>query len=205
VSLLVQVLHGDTSVLQPFERKQFTLRTKKPISFGPFDIKIDNKHFSEPGRYRLNATLFDLVTGDKIDGVSRIFWVEKDPPLRQPFVLQPLSEFPEPNQFRQWLIGGSINNSPILYYNTSHPAYRLIEDNDDELGDYIFQIALEGAIQFILNRPNKEDGNPDFHPLLVENIIDPDRSVESDEIPSRTQMEIARYISEIRWHTLEGE
>jgi len=156
-------------------------------------------------KYRLKATLFDSISGDKIDSVSRRFWVETNPPLRQPFNLEPGRSFPEPYHHRQWYTNGTINNSPTLYYNTAHPSYRIAEVDQDLQNDYIFNIILEGAINFILNRPNQKDGSPDFHPLESKTILGDQHNYEPEEIPLKTYDEIIRYISEIRWRVLESE
>jgi hypothetical protein len=174
-----------------------------------FDIAIDKSKFDQPGEYRLSATLFDAKTGDKIDSVARRFWVEKDPPLRQPFAIESLREFPAEMRFRQWFTGGSITDSPTLYYNLAHPCYRNVEDDEELQRGYIFEMVLEGAMQFVLNRPDAADGRADFHPLDASTIFGDPQAREAtegadEEIPSRTFDEIQRYASEIRWKVYEG-
>jgi hypothetical protein len=205
VALTLSVLQGDRTKLGLINREQFSLDPKAQRAFAPFDVVIAQQTFSEPGEYRLSATLADSKTGDKIDHVSRRFWVQADPPLRRPFELTAVTELPEPNQRRQWIISGSINNSATLYYNTAHPAYRLAEEEDEEgLGDYLLDIALEGAIQFVLERPNREDGSADLHPLDASKILGLPKPRDTDEIPSATHQEIQRFISEVRWRRFEG-
>jgi len=206
ISLLVQILIGDAIVFLPIERISMRITKNSQFCSSSFKITVDEDRFNQPGMYRLNATIFGSKTGDKIDSVSRRFWVESDPPLRQPFELEPLAEFPEPYKYLQWYTSGSINNSPILYYNMSHPQYRIVEEEDDQdmLNEYIFDIALNGAIQFILNRPNKVDGSPDFHPLVANNILGQRESFEKEEIPNKTYEEVNRFISEVRWKIFEG-
>ncbi len=204
LSLLVQVLLGDASVYQPFERLAFRLSSQMMFHSPHFDIPIDDVKFGEPGAYRLTATLFDAKTGDKIDNVARRFWVEKDPPLRQPFEMMPLPEFPENIKFLQWTTSGSINNSPILYYNTAHPCYKNVEDDQDLQNDYLLDIALAGAIHFVLNRPDREDGTPDFHPLNTDFILGNPKEGDREEIPNKTYDEVNRFIAELRWKVYEG-
>lgn len=209
VSLIVQVLLGDTTIYQPFERLSFKLSSQNVFHSPQFDINIDKVRFGEPGEYRLSATLFDGKTGDKIDNVARRFWVEKDPILRYPFNVEGSPGFPDVFKFRQWITSGSINNSPTLFYNTAHPCYRNAEDDPDMQREYIFEMVLEGAIKFVLDRPNQEDGAPDFHPLNAETILGDSKQRErkesdKEEIPSRTYEEIHRYASEIRWKVYEG-
>lgn len=204
VSTLTQILHGDSLVLQPIERQEVSLPSKNKFRTNAFDIDIVEYLYPAPGLYRISASLFDAETGDRLDRVSRKFWVEKDAPLRQPFMLQPLPEFPEPFSHRQWYTSGSINNSPTLYYNLSHPAYRAIEEDEDAQAEYILDIVLSGAMDFVLKRPNREDGSPDFHPLEAAKILGAEQPFERDEVPSKTYDELLSYISEIRWRVFEG-
>ena len=204
VALTFSVLHGDRVILALINRERFELDPKDERSFAPFDILIDEKTFTEAGEYRLTVTLADQKTGDKIDHVSRRFWVQADPPFRKPFELTPADGFPEPYEHRQWLTTGSINNSAELLYNTKHPAYQLAEDEgEDDQGDYLFNIALDGAIQFILSRPNSEDGTADLHPLETDKILGLAKRRDPDEIPNAAHQEIQRFISEVRWRRFE--
>lgn len=204
VSIQVLILHGDSIVFQPIDKIERILNSKESFQTSAFDINISQYQFSAPGIYRISASLFNVDTGDRLDQVSRRFWVEKDPPLRQPFLLQPLPEFPEPYSYRQWYTSGSINNSPTLFYNLAHPSYRLIEEDEDSQAEYIFDIVLSGAVDFVLRRPNREDGTPDFHPLESENILGTTEMTDRDDIPIKTYQELAKYISEIRWRVFEG-
>ncbi len=92
-----------------------------------------------------------------------------------------------------------------MYYNLSHPAYRVIEEDEDAQAEYILDIVLSGAMDFVLKRPNREDGSPDFHPLESDKILGAHQQVELEEVPNKTYDELARYISEIRWRVYEGE
>ncbi len=205
VAVSLHALRGDSTVLQLVDRRRFELKRRSPRWLGPLEITVDRKTFPVAGEYRLKATLFDTLSGDRIDAVTRRFWVEKDPPLRMPFEPRPTRGFPEPNEHRQWLTSGSINSSATLYYNVSHPAYLAVEEDEEGQGDYLFQVVLEGAIHFILNRPDQEDGAPDFHPLHSDRILGRPNRAEPAEIPSKTSEEIARYLSEVRWRMMKEE
>lgn len=189
------------------EGERFTLVGKGHRHLGPFEIAIEKNIMIEPGEYRLIASLFDARTGDKLDRVPRRFWVEKNPPFKKPFELRPEKGFPEPYERRQWITSGSINNSPVVHYNVEHPAYKFAEDGDEQQQqDYLLQVALEAAIDFVLDRPNEEDGTPDYHPLEVESILGSQKKpVDREEVPAKTYREIARFVSETRWLMMEGE
>lgn len=201
--ILTQILHGDSVVMQPIKRQEITLQNK--FITNKFDIEIVDDLYPTPGVYRITTSLIDLESGDRLDHVSRKFWVEKDPPLRQPFILQPLPEFPDPFSHQQWYTSGAINSSPTLYYNLSHPAYLLVEGNEDSQAEYILDIVLSGALDFVLKRPNLDDGSPDFHPLESERILGEGQPFDLDEVPSKTYEELSSYISRIRWRIFEGK
>lgn len=203
VSILTQVLHGDSVVLQPIERQDLDLSPGKKVRSNAFDVEILKYEYPAPGLYRLTASLINVETGDRLDRVTRKFWVEQDPPFRQPFLLSSLLEFQDPFQHRQWYTSGSINNSPTLYYNLSHPAYRVIEEDEDAQAEYIFDIVLAGAMNFVLNRPNQEDGNPDLHPLESTKILGTGQGFEPDEVPAKTYDELSNYVSTVRWRVFE--
>ena len=126
--------------------------------------------------------------------------MEVDPPLASPFDPRPVPNFPEPSQHRQWMISGAINHSPAVYYNTAHPAYRAVEDNEDAQRDYLLQIFLEAAIAFVLQRPFDDNGNPDLHPLNADAILaGMANPTDGADLPSKAFDEITRYLSEVRW------
>ena len=205
VKVVFSVLRADTDVLALVSDGRCDLEHSGRKVFGSFDIEVNRDLFGEVGEYRLKATLFDLESGDKIDAVARRFWVEQDPPLRSPFRLEPLSEFPEPHDRREWIIEGSINSSPTVYYNTSHPAYREAEEQGDmTLADYLLELMLHAAIQFVLERPLGDSGQPHFHPLAENAILGSPSPAVREEIPARTFMEAERYVSELRWRILQG-
>ncbi|GMR21077.1 MAG: hypothetical protein BMS9Abin36_1676 [Gammaproteobacteria bacterium] len=203
--LSLSVLQGDSLALSIVDHKLIALEPGAAESFEPFEIEIDKEHFAEPGKYRLKATLLDETSGDRIDSVARYFWVEKDPPLRQPFQIEHKRGFPEPYERRQWLTYGAINNSPTLWVNTMHPVYLDAEDDEEKQKDYMLQIILEGAMNFILDRPDQEDGSPDYHPLSAENILGGQSAIEKEEVPSKTYGEVFRYLSDVRWRMIEEE
>jgi len=202
----LRVLSGSSEVLVLADRSEVLLRAGTRESFERCDISVEKEIFTEPGEYRIKASLIDAGTGDSIDDAVRRFWVEKDPPFRAPFVLQGLPDFAEPYEHRQWLTEGSLNDSAVLYYNTRHPAYRVAEAQDEEaMGDYLFDIVLSGAMLFVLNRPDAEDGSPDFHPLDAGNVVGKGKGLDRNDVPASTHFEIARYVSETRWKMLEGK
>jgi len=161
----------------------------KSESFGPFSITFSKDIFPDPGEYRLRIRLINEVSHIEIDYLTRKIWVEKDPEFRLPFEPLP-DDFTDKESIekRQWITTGILGENPILYYNTEHPSYKDAEE-DKRLTDYLFEIFLEGSMDFILNRPYKENGTPDYHPLDSE-------KVSGD--PKDAYFEISGKIAEIR-------
>lgn len=162
----------------------------KPEPFGPFSVTFSKSMFPNPGEYRLRIRLVDEVSHVEVDCLTRKIWVEKDPSFRLPFeVLQDDFTGKEPIEKRQWITTGILGENPVLYYNAGHPAYKRVEEDEIQLGDYLFEIFLEGGMDFILNRPDKEDGTPDYHPLDSKKIL---------EGPKEAYVEVSSKIAEIR-------
>ena len=194
----LSVLRGDSVVQVLVDRRSFSLHAASEEELGTVSLNIDPDTFDEAGLYRLKASLYEMESGERLDQVTRRFWVETDPPLKRPFELEPTPSFPEPYQHRQWLTSGQVNNSPTLHYNTTHPAYRVAED-DEVIDDYMVGIVLEGAIQFILQRPDSEEGTPDYHPLHTEEILGNGLPTPTEDVPNTSYREIMNYLSEVRW------
>lgn len=162
----------------------------KPASFGPFSITFSKGIFPDPGEYRLRIRLINEVSHVEIDYVTRKIWLEKDPEFRLPFETFK-DDFTDKETItkRQWITQGILGDNPILYYNIAHSCYKKVEDNEEALSDYLFEIFLEGSMDFILNRPDKEDGTPDYHPLDSKRIL---------KDPKEAYFEISGKIAEIR-------
>ncbi len=135
--------------------------------FGPYSIEFKKSAFPNPGVYKLRVRLIDEHDKSEIDALTRKIYLEKEPELRVPFGVMGNSGFDVPHDKRQWLATGELGHDPVLFYNTHHPAYARVESEDDEdkLGCYLFEVFLEGSVDYILGRPDREDGSPDFHPL----------------------------------------
>ena len=86
----------------------------------------------------------------------------------------------------------------VPHLGARHPAYRTAEE-DDVIDDYMLTIVLEGAIQFILQRPDSTEGKPDYHPLQTGQILGNGRTVPTEDVPNTSYREIVSYLSEVRW------
>jgi hypothetical protein len=187
--LRISIFFGDKKIITIHDEKGIDITPYlKPKPFGPFSITFLKSIFPDLGEYRLRIRLVNEVSHIEIDFLTRKIWIEKDPEFRLPFEPLP-DDFKEPVEKRQWITHGILGQNPVLYYNTAHPAYKRVEDNDIELHDYLFEIFLEGSIDFILNRPDKEDGIPDYHPLDTEKMM---------KDPKDAYFEISGKIAEIK-------
>jgi len=188
--LKIFMLFGDKEVNTVHDEKDIDIIPDlKHKSFGPFNITFSKNIFPDPGEYRLRIRLINEISHIEIDSLTRKIWIEKDPEFRLPFDPKP-DDFTEkePIKNRQWWADGILGQHPTLYYNIEHPSYKDAE-NDERLTDYLFEIFLEGSMAFILDRPDKEDGTPDYHPLDTEKI-------EGD--PKDAYLEISGKIAEIK-------
>lgn len=191
--LRIFMLFGDKEIVPPIhDEKSINITPylkRKP--FGPFSITFSKNIFPDPGEYRLRIRLINEVSHIEIDCLTRKLWVEKDPEFHLPFDPQP-DDFTEkePIKNRQWWADGILGQNPVLYYNVMHPSYKKVENNEGMLSDYLFEIFLEGSMAFILNRPYKEDGTPDYHPLDTEKIVSED--------PKDAYLEVSGKIAEIK-------
>ncbi|MFH2012360.1 MAG: hypothetical protein ABIJ37_06675 [Pseudomonadota bacterium] len=178
----INILHDEKSIdITPY---------LKPKPLGPFSITFSKSVFPYPGEYRLKIRLINEVSNLEIDSLSKILWIEKDPKFRLPFETLP-DDFTDKEDSiakRQWITEGILGQTPILYYNIGHSSYKEAENNE-RLTDYLFEIFLEGSMDFILNRPIGEDGTPDYHPLNSERIL---------KDPKEAYLEISGKIAEIK-------
>lgn len=189
--LRIFMLFGDKEIITIHDEKGIDITPYlKPEPFGPFSITFSKSIFPDPGEYRLRIRLVNEVSHVEIDCLTRKIWIEKDPEFRLPFEVLP-DDFTgkESIEKRQWITTGILGESPTLYYNTMHPCYKKIEDEEGMLSDYLFETFLEGSMDFILNRPDKEDGTPDYHPLDSKKV---------SEGPKDAYFEISGKIAEIR-------
>ncbi len=164
----------------------------------PLTLAIDENQFSEKGKYRILARLFD-EDGSELHKLSKPFWVEEDPPQNNAPFEQIPAELDEP---LAWTTRGTLGNDPKLYYSTKHPEYKNAQASKDEedLPDYMFKLCLEGAMHFILSLPSNDDSEDLYAPLDTSII----KSAIKDDEPERIHQEAMKYIAQIRWNIYQG-
>jgi hypothetical protein len=199
VVVAVRVLHGDR-LIETLVESQHVSVASDPGPTWPLSLVVDGKYV-DPGEYRLRVTMDDAETGARVDEVARRFWVDADPPFRAPFDAKAARGFPEPHHHRQWMVSGYIGTATV-YYNVLHPAF-IQAEQAEELQEYLLDIFMEAAIELVLNRPNLENGDADYHPLEAGAIL-PTAGGDVTDVPLRTYQEVMRYVSDFRWRALEG-
>ncbi len=161
----------------------------------PFILDIDESDFSEKGQYRILARLFD-ENGSELHKLSKPFWVEQDPPENSaPFqIFGALLD--EPLAWK--IFDEDIGIDPKFYYNTEHPEYKKVDDENDGISrrEHVLKLCLEGVVHFILSRP--VDGNSEdlYAPLDTDIIRNGD--------PAQIHKEAMKYIAQIRWNIYQG-
>ncbi|MDD9811544.1 MAG: hypothetical protein OXU61_09760 [Gammaproteobacteria bacterium] len=199
--LAIRVLHADTQVEELTDEAinlsagDANMSVAQINGGAEFSIALDKTRYAKPGEYRIRAVLTDSISGERVDFVTRKFWLEEEPPRRFPFDLQP-AELPTKHA---WQPSGDIKN-PTIYYNTLHPEFKQIQDDEQDQTDYLLNICLDGALHFILTRPVDDSGKPDYHPLNTESIAGADREL----APEKVYEEISHYKAKVRWRIHEG-
>jgi len=177
----LRVLHGDSEIVTLLDNESFMLEPKSNKSLSnPFILAIEKARYKDVGEHRVKAVLADATTGEEIDSLTRKFWVETDPPMRQPFELQG-SPLDTKHAWR------TDDDNMVLYYNTNHPEYQSVEDDEEAQADYLFKICLEGALRFVLTRAFED--KPDYAPLNTHAIAQDDK----DMIPGATYDEVMTF------------
>ena len=200
--LSVRVLQADTLIEDlasevPAELPPSDGTSPSTVRLGdasPYAIGIDPSTYGTLGEYRIRAVLI-AHDGTEIDVRTMRFWVGENPPRKMPFDLEPAAL---PTQ-HAWQPSGDLDHDPVIYYNTNHPEYKYLQDDEDEQASYLFNICLEGALHFILTRPYDEQQEADYHPLDTDKIV----SSQPDEMPEKVYEEVSKYIATVRWRRYE--
>lgn len=194
VILNVYVFDDGGNTVLNITKNEFTLDSHSNISHGPFGFVIRKEDFP-PGKYTLRCVLLDseTKTKDKIDSLSRLFWVAEDPKLSSPFDLEGQDL---PDEEWEWSLQNRGGSRYTLYYNQMHPIY--LENNEDaeKLGKYIGELCCLGALQLYIKevkRQSIEHGDDD---LPTKGPIDP--SIINQGDPELLYKAISKEMSSIR-------
>lgn len=132
------------------------LKADEKISYGPFELKIDQKKYPDKGEYKLKLILSNSTTKERIDELTRKFWVEADPPLSAPFDVQgfDFSNIPgiENAEKLEWILENEGDNRYKLFYNIGHNMYRAYDTDAKYLSIYLSEIFFQGALELMIKR-----------------------------------------------------
>ena len=152
----VTVFSGGTSIIQ-LDSKKIQLHSDESINSKKYSFKVTKKDFQSAGEYRINFRINDADDKNKerIDHISRRFWVDTEPPLKKgPFEVKGknFSELPKLNQKREWFLYNEGDNKHTLYYNLEHNAYEYQSNSEDTLTLYLSETFCLGALQLLISQ-----------------------------------------------------
>jgi len=113
---------------------------------GPFEAKMERKKYPAIGKVTLVARIISLLLpnkGETLDEEKRSFYLEEDPPPRGIFEDCIAAEWDTNDPDIGRLMGDDEpgeRNGVIVHYNTQHPAYAAVEDNEADAAAYLFRL-----------------------------------------------------------------
>jgi len=134
--------------------------------------------------------------GESLSNYTIKIWVEEDPPIKGLLELHG-TEWDKDHILhqRQWIAhNDGIKN--VIAYNVLHPKFKKIKHDEDELYLYLLDLLVYGSLNFVLDRPDDDNGKADFHPLEADKIIG---SNETNSIPKLAYEHALTYYQEIQY------
>lgn len=173
---------------------QFTLNQESEVPHGPFGFTIDEEKF-QAGKYTLRCVLLDAEskTREKIDTITRHFWVASEPKLPSPFDLEGKDL---PDEDWEWSLQNQGDSRYTLFYNQMHPVYLENNETEESLGKYIGELCCLAALQLYLREIKRQSIQSGEDALPVKGPIDP--SIITGGDPELLYKEISKQISTIR-------
>jgi len=114
--------------------------------YGPFEAKMERKRYPAVGKVTLVSRIISLMSpnkGETLDEEKRSFYLEEDPPPRGIFEDCIGTEWDTEDPDVGRLMGDDEpgdRGGVIVHYNTLHPAYAAVEDNEDDAAAYLFRL-----------------------------------------------------------------
>jgi hypothetical protein len=135
------------------------LKEDSSLTYGPYDLKVDEKNFPDKGEYKLRLILSDVNTKERLDELTRKFWVESEPSLPAPFDVRGMQFSLIPNikdvEKLEWILESEGDGKYTLYYNIEHPVYRTYDSDTKSLAMYLAEIFYQGAIELVVRRASR--------------------------------------------------
>ena len=114
--------------------------------FGPFDVKFEREEYPTIGKITFVARIISLMPlnkGETLDEEKRSFYLEEDPPPRGIFEDCIATEWDTGDPDVGRLMGDDEpgeRGGVIVHYNTLHPAYVAVEENETDAAAYLFRL-----------------------------------------------------------------
>lgn len=159
INLKVKIfLRHQTSVLKSYAEKDLTLPAKSTSKdFGPFNEVFTSKKFPKKGKYMIVAKIISLRPEDKgeeLDVKRKIFYLEETPEQKGLFEKCDAIKYP-PNVVK--FMGEAVPGEGkgfIFQYNIAHPAFKAVEEDEDELAGYLFRLMTHELCRIDLLQEN---------------------------------------------------
>lgn len=174
VGYKIIILQGDT-VIKTIDEAVVKLSPNSDVSTHKKVLEITESAF-EPGKYKLKVLLYDNTSDKKerLDEISRTFWVEEEPSFRSPFDVQGLdfseafSGHPDKDIYvdREWYLQPKGSEVYVLYYNIDHPSYKRSLKDKNGTTRFISEISTMAAIELLLKKAeNSNEDEAEYGPF----------------------------------------
>jgi hypothetical protein len=155
------ILSGNRRIID-LKKKSIELKSHSHFPISGLSFDVENTSFESAGEYKLRANLTDMDTNQRIDRITRRFWVETDPELTGPFEVKKLNfnDIPDTimvNKSREWYLSNEGDGKYVLYYNYDHPAFLYNDENESKLTGYLAEIFLMGALELLIRQGSAKD------------------------------------------------
>jgi len=135
--------------------------------FGPFETSMDRKKYPVVGKVTLVARIVSLMPlnkGETLDEERKSFYLEEDPPPRGIFEDCIATEWDTNDPDVGHLMGDDEpgeRGGVIIHYNTMHPAYVAVEDNESDAASYLFRLMAHVLLKLDLQTDRPKLFHPD--------------------------------------------
>jgi hypothetical protein len=128
---------------------------------GPMDFTVTKKNFAFPGPYTISIKLVSMSSGpekgDVLDSRNIVFYVESDPPVKGLFeAYEGIEGLSEENIHLQGYEGRGPAGGIVLKYNVEHPAYSKVQDDLEEIAEYLFRFGAMILCKYDLMSDNPQ-------------------------------------------------
>lgn len=166
----VFVRYGSEVIRVLLEEERTIPKTGSVTIYGPEALEVKPEVFQHKGPHVLSARIVDPETSEKIDQKSFTFHVEIEPMEKGIFErFYPLSLDEGEYRYSRGYVDTSSSGGLVLNYNVHHPAFFAVEDNVDDLSEYLFRFAATE-----LARIDLESDEPKSVEVDKNRIHDPD-------------------------------